>query len=138
MNNHVIDPTYFWDAIEEFSFDYDIYVDNGESNIDNYGLRTSTYTKSKIRGSIQSLGTQLQQSKSGNTHTKEYNFYCKSLYQINIGDIIDYKGNYLRCIEIMEDYDEYGVRAVKLEMIKLTQYRDFANYLKYIRGENLV
>ena len=31
---HVIDPTYFYDAIEEFSFNYTIYVVIGKS-IDN-------------------------------------------------------------------------------------------------------
>ena len=40
--NHVIDPTYFYDAIEEFSFDYDLYVNTGKT-VDNMGRRVLTY-----------------------------------------------------------------------------------------------
>lgn len=135
--NHLIDPTYFYDAIEEFSFDYNIYVLDGEGTVDEYGNRRLSYTNSIIRGSLQSDGIKLIQSKEGNTHEHSYRFYCKSLYRINIGDIIEYQNNYLR-VNFVQDYDEYGVREAKLEMIKLTAYRDFADYLKYLRGEKLV
>ena len=87
MINHVIDPTYFYDAIEEFAFNYTIYVETGKV-VNDYGRYTITYTTNTIRGSLQSQGTSLNQSKNGNTVESKYNFYCKSLYRINIGDII--------------------------------------------------
>lgn len=135
--NHLIDPTFFYDAIEEFSFNYNIYVVSDDDSLDEYGKRTATYNKQTIRGSLQTQGTSEIQSKSGNTHTKKYNFYCKSLYRINIGDIIEYKNEYLR-VNSVHEYDEYGVREASLETIKLTQYRDFADYIKYLKGEKLV
>ena len=137
--NHVIDPTYFWDAIEEFSFDYKIYIEQqDEVNVDDYGRRIITYKEDIIRRSLQSTGLNLKQSKDGNTQERTYNFYCKSIYRINIGDIIEYKNQYLRCDSLSDDYDEFGVRGAKLTQISLTQYRDFADYVKYLRGEKLV
>ena len=135
--NHLIDPTYFFDVVEEFSFNYNIYVVTNDNNIDEYGKRTSTYKQQIIRGSLQTQGTFENQSKSGNTHTRKYNFYCKSLYRIDIGDIIEYKNNYYR-VNSVHEYDEYGVREAGLEMIKLAQYRDFADYIKYLKGEKLI
>lgn len=134
--NHVIDPTYFYDAIEEFSFNFDIYVSK-ETEPDEYGKIITIYEKNVIRGSLQSKGNRLVQSKEGNTNEFKYNFYCKSLYRINIGDIIEYKGNYLR-VNFVQDYDEYGVREAELIVIDLTSYRDFADYMKYLRGEKIV
>ena len=136
--NHLVDPTYFWDAIEEFSFDYTIYVVTDDSNIDEYGIRHESFSKETIRGSLQSEGLRLVQTKEGNTHERTYSFYCKSIYRINIGDIIEYKNEYLRCDSLTNDYDEFGVRAAKLTAIELTQYRDFADYLAYINGDKLV
>lgn len=135
--NHVIDPTYFYDVIEEFAFDYDIHIVKENDIPDDYGRIKTTYTKNIIRGSLQSDGTRLVQSKEGNTHLVKYRFYCKSLYRINIGDIIEYKGNFLR-VDFVQDYDEYGVREAELIMIELSAYRDFADYIKYLRGEKLV
>ena len=88
--NHLIDPSYFYDAIEEFAFDYDIYVKTGEVQ-DEYFRAKMTFEKKTIRGSLQTQGLSLNQTKTGNTQTNEYNFYCKSLYRINIGDFIFYK-----------------------------------------------
>lgn len=136
--NHVIDPTYFYDAIDEFSFNYTIYVVINNEDIDEYGIRHETFSKQIISGSLQSTGLKLIQSKSGNTHSRTYNFYCKSLYRINIGDVIEYKNQYLRCDELIDDYDEMGVRGAKLVEIQLTQYRDFADYMKYLKGDKLV
>ena len=135
--NHNIDPTYFYDAIDEFAFDYKIYVVNEDEELDDYGRKKNTYTQQIINGSLQSQGLTEKQSKSGNTHDKSYKFYCKSLYKINIGDIIEYKGEYFRT-NFVQDYDEYGVREATLKMITLTQYRDFADYIKYLSGEKLV
>ena len=136
MQNHVIDPTYFYDCIEEFSFDYNIYVVE-KKEIDVSGNVKRTYSKNVIRGSLQSQGVELRQSKDGNTKEMRYNFYCKSLYRIDIGDIIEYKNRYLR-VESVKDFDEYGVRECSLLMVQLTQYRDLADYIKYLQGEKLV
>ena len=136
MQNHVIDPTYFYDCIEEFSFDYNIYVVE-KKEIDASGNVKRTYSKNVIRGSLQSQGVELRQSKDGNTKEMRYNFYCKSLYRIDIGDIIEYKNRYLR-VESVKDFDEYGVRECSLLMVQLTQYRDLADYVKYLQGEKLV
>lgn len=64
-------------------------------------------------------------------------FYCKSLYRIDVGDIIEYNGDFLRCNET-HPYDEYGCREAALTMIQLAAYRDFADYIKYLRGEKLI
>ena len=79
----------------------------------------------------------MRQSKDGNTKEMRYNFYCKSLYRIDIGDIIEYKNRYLR-VESVKDFDEYGVRECSLLMVQLTKYRDLADYIKYLQGEKLV
>ena len=136
MQNHVVDPTYFYDCIEEFSFDYNIYVVE-KKEIDASGNVKRTYSKNVIRGSLQSQGVELRQSKDGNTKEMRYNFYCKSLYRIDIGDIIEYKNRYLR-VESVKDFDEYGVRECSLRMVQLTKYRDLADYIKYLQGEKLV
>lgn len=136
MINHVIDPTYFYDAIEEFAFDYTLFVKT-DSNVDEYGKVVGTYSQQAIRGSLQSDGARIQRSKSGNTTTKGYRFYCESLYRINIGDIIEYKTNFY-IVTSVQDYDEYGVRSCTCDMITLTDYRDFADYIKFIRGDKLV
>lgn len=136
MQNHVIDPTYFYDCIEEFSFNYNIYVVE-KKEIDASGNDKRTYSKNLIRGSLQSQGVELRQSKDGNTKEMRYNFYCKSLYRIDIGDIIEYKNRYLR-VESVKDFDEYGVRECSLLMVQLTKYRDLADYIKYLQGEKLV
>lgn len=134
--NHLIDPTFFYDAIEEFAFDYCIYVVN-KDGVDDYGNTKLTYQKEMIRGSLQIQGHSERQSKSGNTHEVKYMFYCKSLYRIDIGDIIEYNNVFLR-VNAIHPYDEYGVREASLTMIQLSAYRDFADYLKFIRGQKLV
>lgn len=134
--NHVIDPTFFYDAIEEFSFNYDIYV-IVKKDLNEAGKTVITFDKQIIRGSLQSQGTVLVQSETGNMTTMRYDFYCKSLYRINIGDVIVYKNRYLLCKEV-RDYDEYGVRSASLEQIQLTAYRDLRDYVKYLKGEELV
>lgn len=137
MQNHVIDPTYFWDAIEEFSFNYDLFV-NTSKETDDYGKVHLIYTQQVIRGSLQADGTRVNRSKSGNIDSKAYKFYCKSLYQIQKNDILRYNNNYYIVNSIDEDYNEYGVRAASLETIQLNQYSDLAKYIKYLEGEILV
>lgn len=136
MQNHVIDPTYFYDAIEEFAFNYVLYHKTNETKDENFNI-VSTYEETIIRGSLQTQGSNIKRSKKGNTNTKDYNFYCKSLYRIHIDDIIEYKNNYYIVNEV-KDYDEWGVRSASLSIITLTEYRDFAEYLKYQQGEILV
>ena len=131
--NHLIDPSYFYDAIEEFAFDYDLYV-VVEQNIDEYGNQVSQYQKQTIRGSLQTQGLRVNQSKKGNISQNSYDFYCKSLYRINIGDIIEYKNTYLQ-VKSVHEYDEWGVRECELEMIQLSSYRDLAAYIKYLKGD---
>lgn len=134
--NHVIDPTYFYDAIEWFAFDYDWYVLDS-TGLDDLGRRTNTFKKLKIRGSLQPQGTSLKQSINGNTEDLKYNFYCKSLYRINIGDFIFYKNRFLHC-DGFRDYDEWGVREASLTMVNLNNYHDFQEYLKYLNGGMIV
>lgn len=135
-NNHLVDPTFFYDAIEEFSFNYTIYVVTAQT-LDDAGNTVPTYTTKTIRGSLQSQGVRLSQSFTGNKAEQKYRFYCKSLYRIDIGDILTYKGRYMRVDEV-QDYDEYGVREASLTVIDLAQYRDLAAYIKYITGQELV
>lgn len=134
--NHVVDPTFFFDAIDEFSFEYKIYVVN-KDGVDDYGNTMLSYLEKTINGSLQIQTKRERQSKDGNTNETRYMFYCKSLYRIDIGDIIDYNGDYLRVNEI-HPYDEYGVREASLTMINLNAYRDFAEYIKFMRGEKLI
>lgn len=134
--NHVIDPTYFYDAIEEFAFNFDWYPLNGTS-VNELGKRSFTYDHQIIRGSLQSQGTNLRQSVDLNTEDMQYRFYCKSLYRISIGDFIKYKDRYLRVIGV-RDYDEHGVRSCTLQMVNLINYKDFQQYLKYLEGQVIV
>lgn len=134
--NHVIDPTYFYDAIEEFSFNFVLYVCT-ETGIDERGRTTATYSSQIVRGSLQSQGSKYNREKSGATVSHDYKFYCKSLYRINIGDVLEYKGNYYQVTGV-QDYDEYGCRECDLTMIQLTNNRNLADYIKYLNGEELV
>lgn len=134
--NHLIDPFYFYDAIEEFAFDYDIYVQTKETT-DEYFRTTHSYEKQSIRGSLQTNGLSLRQSKTGNTQENTYRFYCKSLYRINIGDFICYKEQWLH-VDSIHEYDEWGVREASLSMVQLSSYRDLEDYVNYINGVKLV
>lgn len=134
--NHLIDPHFFYDAIEEFAFDYDIYVQVDETT-DEYYRKKYIFEKRTIRGSLQTQGLSLNLSKDGNTMTNEYDFYCKSLYRINIGDFIFYKNTWLHCNSVHE-YDEWGVREAHLTMVQLSAYKDLEEYVKYINGEKIV
>lgn len=134
--NHLIDPTFFFDCVEEFSFDYDLYF-IVEQNIDEYGKQINQYQKETIRGSLQTEGLRVNQSKSGNIQQNSYSFYCKSLYRINIGDIIEYKNLFLQ-VKSVHEYDEWGVRECELEMIQLSAYKDLAEYINYIKGDKII
>lgn len=138
MHNHVIDPTFFYDAIDEFAFDYNLYVLISNDELDEAGYTISKYELQTISGSLQSTGSFRNRSKAGNTLSKEYDFYCKSLYRIKEDDILEYKNNFYICTNVNNDYDEYGVRGAKLKLTSLTAHRDLADYIKYLQGEKLV
>lgn len=134
--NHIIDPTYFYDAIEEFSFNYDWYVITNKG-IDEWGRETTEFTKKIIRGSLQTQGNSIVLSKNGNHQQNDYNFYCKSLYRINIGDFIFYKETWLH-VNNVHEYDEYGVRECTLKMVNLNNYRDLKEYVDFLEGNKIV
>lgn len=134
--NHVIDPTYFYDAINEFAFDYNWYVIKSKY-IDDRGNQKANFEKRIIRGSLQSQGTAINREITGNTESMSYNFYCKSLYRINIGDFIEYKDRWLIVTEV-RDYDEWGVRSVVTKMTNLNNHRDFREWLDYVNGDKIV
>ena len=134
--NHVIDPTFFYDAIEEFAFDYTCFIVK-DVEYDEEGNTIYKWSHQIVRGSFQRDMTKRSKSKSGSTDSADSHFYCKSLYRLNMGDVIEYHHNYYM-IDGVNDYDEFGVRECELKMIQLTKYRDLCDYIKYIRGEKLV
>ena len=135
--NHVIDPTFFYQCIETFSFDYHFYRLSKQEVDENYEQKCM-YEHFLIRGSLQSQGSRIVQRKEGNIIEDRSNFYCKSLYRINKGDLIHYKHKLYRVDDVPEDYDEYGVRACKLIMVQLSSYQDLEEFIKFIEGEELV
>ena len=134
--NHVVDPTFFYDAIEQFNFSYDWIIETGKK-LDEYKRLTHSFTLDTIQGSLQSQGVRVIRRKEGNYEEMEYKFYCKSLYRIKENDFILYKGRYLIVTEV-QDYDEYGVREATLKMIQLNQYQDLQEWLKFLEGDLLV
>ena len=134
--NHVIDPTYFFDAIEEFRFTYDWYVNSGKT-LDDYGRMINSYTKQDINGSLQPEGVRIVQKNEGNIEQMEYKFYCKSLYRISIGDFINYKNKWLWVTEV-QDYDEWGVRECTLSQTDLNLHKDLLEYYKYLNGDIII
>ena len=77
MPNRLVDPTWFFDAIDEFEFAYDWYANNGYS-IDDMGRRVLTYSKQVIRGSLQpQRSSKKYDFQNGNTTDFPYEFYCK-------------------------------------------------------------
>ena len=134
--NHVIDPTFFFDAILEFAFDYDWYAVQGYE-LDDMKRKVAKFDHQIINGSLQPQTSSIDFKSTGNTHTLTYKFYCKSLYRINLGDFIHYKERYLH-VDAVQDYDEWGVREVSLTMVNLTDYRDFESYLNYLNGDESV
>lgn len=135
-NNHVIDPTFFFPAIDIFSFPYDIYIRTGIT-IDALGNRHDTLAKKTIYGSIQSQGKRREQSTSGNTWVNEYKFYCKSLYRIDVNDYIHYKKKWL-IVNDVQDYDEYGCRECTLNEIDIRAHKDLLEYEKYQTGVEII
>lgn len=134
--NHIINPSYFDDIIEEFSFEYDWYVIT-DIVVDELGYQKNKYTLAKIKGSLQPQGMRRNYNKEGNTTTNGYDFYCKSIYRINIGDFINYNEDYLIVVSV-SPYDEYGVRKCTLESANMSQYQDLLEFKKALTGEIIV
>lgn len=131
--NHVIDPSYFDDCIEQFSFDYTWYHITG-LDVDDLGNQKNTFTKLIIKGSMQPQGNKRTLKKDGMVEVRNYEFYCKSIYRIDSGDFIDYNNDWLIVTDV-EPYDEYGVRKVRLESANPAMYRDLQEAEKCLTGE---
>lgn len=131
--NHIIDPSYFDDCIEQFSFNYDWYHITG-LNVDDLGNQKNTFTKFIIKGSLQPRGNRRQMKKEGMVEVRSYDFYCKSIYRIDTGDFICYNNDWL-IVDSVEPYDEYGVRHVTLESANMAIYKDLLEAQKCLSGE---
>lgn len=134
--NHVIDPLYFKEALDEFAFNYTWYSE-GEFVLDDMGRKVTKFDAKTIYGSLQSQGTALQQKIEGNTEQMKYKFYCMSNYRIKIGDFIVYKNRFLH-VDNVEDYDEWGVRNCALTMTNLTNLKDLEESNRYLSGESVI
>lgn len=136
MNNHLLTPTFFDQAIEIFSFNYVAFICD-KITMDDEGNQVKHFVKDTVRGSFQSGGMSKRQHVSGNTGEEPFNFYCKNIYRLKIGDYILYKKKLFRITGIPEPYDEYGVRALSGEMEDLTIPDDLNEYADYIEGVRL-
>ena len=136
--NHVIDPTFFNDAIAEFGFYYDWYIQDSIS-LDELRCLKTTYKKLEIYGSLQTQGSSLNFRTDGNTEKNKYNFYCSSLYRIKIGDFI-YDNNLKKWLHVdsVHEYDEWGVRSCTLTMIELMNYKDLEESVRFLEGEEFI
>lgn len=134
---HLNDVRYFWDAIENFSFDYDFYTYSGRT-VDDRGHIKKSFTHSTIRGSLQSSnGYSKTRDKSGATVEGSFNFYCKSIYKFNIDDFIrTQEGQWLICVAVTEPYGEWGVRAGTFVMTDLYHQKELSDYLDTLNGVN--
>lgn len=132
-NNHIIDPSYFDDAIEQFAFDY-VWMHCKGLEVDELGNQKNTYEQLPLRGSLQPRNYQRSMNKEGNTESRPFDFYCKSIYRIDVNDFIVYQNIYLM-VDSVEPYDEYGVRHVTLESVDIAQYRDLQDAVKCLTGE---
>ena len=135
--NHVIDPTYFYDAIEEFAFNYTIYYKCKGDTLDDYGRAIPNYKKDVIRGSFQTKGNDIDRKFEGNTQSETVDFYCKSLYRIHINDIVERYGNYY-IVNSIHNYDEWGVREATLTDMTMQERREFDEWLKFQTGGTTV
>lgn len=134
--NHIINTSFFDDVIEEFSFEYEWYALK-DVIVDELGYQKNQYTLAKIKGSLQPQGTRRSYNKEGNNTSNSYEFYCKSIYRINIGDFINYNEDWLIVVSV-NPYDEYGVRKCSLESVNMAQYQDLLEFKKALTGELIV
>ena len=59
--NHVIDPLFFYEAVEMFAFNYDWFYES-DMEIDDLGMKRVSFVKATIRGSLQPQETSLNQN----------------------------------------------------------------------------
>ena len=130
---HIIDKNFFFEAVEEFAYNYNIYYKSQGDEIDDYGRNIPSYKKDIIRGSFQTNGISISRKNSGNTQSETAKFYCMNIYRININDIVERYGNYYIVTNI-HNYDEWGVREAELTMKALSEIRDFNDWLKVKNG----
>lgn len=135
-NFHVIDPSYFDDAIAEFATYYDWYPQTGKTT-DDLGRRHTSFDHQQIYCSLQPSESSLNQKNTGNITSKTYNLYCKSIYRVEIGDFVKFGNDWLH-VDGVQNYDLWGVRQAKLTMVNLNSYVDFRDYIRYLDGELIV
>lgn len=133
---HVIDPTFFFDALDLFAFEVEWYHVKSRT-INEYGYQKDEFEKLFAYGSLQSEGNTLEQNKEGNTSQWNYNFYCRSMTRIEIGDFLVYKHKLLH-VDSVRDLDEWGVRSCSCTMVTLTAYKDLQDYIYYLTGQKLI
>lgn len=133
MNYHVIDPSYFDDAIAQFAVEYDWWHVTGQV-VDDYGYQKNTFSKLPLIGSLQPQSYRRIPNKEGVTEIKPYDFYCKSIYRIEVGDFINYKNEWL-IVTAIYPYDEYGVRKADLQSVNMASYKDLTEAVKAQTGE---
>ena len=136
VKRHIVDPTFFDDALHEFDFAVDWYVRTSKTQ-NALGKMINLYTKTTIIGSLQSRGVDYRQRKEGNVEEMRYDFFCKSLYRIKNGDYLNYKNKWLK-VDRVQDYDEWGVRECSTIEVNLMQENDLNEYVKYLNGEIIV
>lgn len=130
---HIVDPTFFDDALAEFDDEYTVYV-AGNLIIDDYGNQKRTYSAHKIRGSLQSEEKRINKSANGgNTYQWQFQFYCKSSYPIDIHDYLLADGKLL-LVTGVTCRDEAGVRWCSLEMTNLADPKDLEKFNKFEDG----
>ena len=133
-NYNVMDPWFFWGAIDMFEFPYVWFVKKKQEK-DKPGRIVHGYEKKEIRGSLQSQGFTKNFNTSGNTTSHKYMFYCKAIYQIGIDDYIYYQGNLLHVDGVTVDYTyEYGIRACSLTVVQLIENRNLDDVEKFLEG----
>lgn len=136
MRHHVIDPSFFLDAISMYGTNYNAYLVSGVE-MNEYGMQKSKFENVEVFGSLQTQGTRLTQKTSGNIVSNQFKFYCKSLYRLRIGDFMVQGANLLHVID-MQPYDEYGVRECTLEMTQLNEHQDLHEFVRFLNGDEIV
>lgn len=133
---HIIPPTFFWPGISIFEADYDCYIKTGV-DIDALGNRHDTYTKQTIKCSLQRQVRTKEQDTTGNKVPQRCNFYCKSIFRLDIDDYIFADGQYF-IVKEMQPYDEYGCREGVVERVDIRNNKDLMEYIKYLEGDELI
>lgn len=127
---------YFDDAIDAFAYSYDWYSVTDQI-VDEYGNQKNQFTRLTIVGSMQPQGIRVHRTKEVVNESRDYKFYCKSTYRINIGDFINYNNDWL-IVNSVETYDEYGVRSCSLSSVNPSMYKDLLEAIKALSGEIII